>query len=265
MKTPWKKSEQNAAQDAPSGSTRASDLLKDDAVQAQAAAPAATEPDREPAAEKKPAHQGAGSQAATQRKGYTPPKGRPTPKRRDREIERGVVRDPNKLTPAEASKRRKELKKSMSKEEWKEYKRKEREESRERNRIYRERLYSGDERYLMERDKGDERRYARDWVDSKRFFNNLFLPVALIMLLSFFLTSVNPMVANVVSSILMIAVLVFLIEGIFIGIRVNKAVRAKYPNTTDRGFGMGFYAFSRATQPRKWRTPRPRVAVGDRI
>ena len=33
-------------------------------------------------------------------KGYTPPKGRPTPKRIDQEIKRGVVRDPNAATPA---------------------------------------------------------------------------------------------------------------------------------------------------------------------
>ena len=59
-------------------------------------------------------------------KGYTPPKGRPTPKRHEQEIKRGVVRDPNAMSRAQASQKRKEMKASMSKEEWKEYKKQER-------------------------------------------------------------------------------------------------------------------------------------------
>lgn len=55
-------------------------------------------------------------------KGYTPPKGRPTPKRHEQEIKRGVIRDPDALTPAQRSQRNKDLKASMTKEEWKAYK-----------------------------------------------------------------------------------------------------------------------------------------------
>lgn len=55
-------------------------------------------------------------------KGYTPPKGHATPKRNDVERQRGVRKTAYKApeTPAEARKQRKELKNSMSKEEYKE-------------------------------------------------------------------------------------------------------------------------------------------------
>ena len=63
-------------------------------------------------------------------KAFTPPKGRPTPKRNEQERQAGVRRGPYQgpETPAEARKRRKELKASMSKEEYKELKAKERQE-----------------------------------------------------------------------------------------------------------------------------------------
>lgn len=198
-------------------------------------------------------------------KGYTPPKAKPTPKRRDREIERGVIRDPNAATAAQAGQRRKELKKSMSKEEWKAYKRKERAESAERNRLERERIDSGDPRYLMARDQGEERTYVRDWVDSKRFFSNFFMPLALVMLLTLFVSTFSPELSNILMIIAWAAIALFLVEGITIGYRVNKATRAKFPGTEKTGFGLGFYAFSRVTQPRKWRTPRARVKLGDTV
>ncbi len=49
----------------------------------------------------------------------------------------------------------------MSQEEWTAYKLKEREESREANRVAQERMASGDERYLLPRDKGEVRRDGR--------------------------------------------------------------------------------------------------------
>ena len=195
-------------------------------------------------------------------KGYTPPKGKPTPKRRDQEISRGVIRDPNKLTPAQRSSARKELKKSMSKEEWREYKRKEREENRETKRKYMERIDAGDERYLTQRDRGPERRYVRDYIDSRRYLVNFFMPAALVMLVTMFISAFWPVVANILSLIMMIIILLFFVEGFIVGRRANKAVRAKFPETTATGFGLGFYAFSRASQPRAWRSPKPQVEIG---
>lgn len=199
-------------------------------------------------------------------KGYTPPKGRPTPKRREVEIERGVIRDRNApRSQAQASAQRKELKKSMSKEEWKAYKNKEREESRSHQREVQKAMDSGDERYLLPRDQGVERRFVRDWVDSRRFINNWVLPVALGLLVIMFIGTFAPTFANIMSLIAMALMVVFFIEGVWAGSAANKAVREKFPDTTATGLGLGFYTYSRMTQPRKWRSPKPRVAVGDKV
>jgi hypothetical protein len=198
-------------------------------------------------------------------RGYTPPKGRPTPTRREQEIAAGVIRDPNAASSHQAAQRRKELKKSLSKAEWKEYKQKEREENRERNREYQKRMNAGDERYLPETDRGPERRYVRDWVDSRRSFNNYVMPIALGLLVVMFIGMVAPIVANVLSIAAMAVILIFFIEGIMIGRGANRAVRAKFPETSVTGFGLGMYAYSRSTQLRRWRTPKPRVELGDKV
>lgn len=215
------------------------------------------------------AEQKAGPQAESQAekklpKGYTPPKGRPTPKRIDQEIKRGVVRDPNAATPAQIRQREKELKKTMSKEEWKAHKKQVREENRARNREIQARMDAGDERYLTERDRGEVRGFVRDWVDSKRFFNNYVMPAALVLLLIMLIGTWLPRVSAVLSLLSLLFMLTIFIEGFIIGIRANRAVREKFPEA-DTGFGLGMYAFSRATQPRNWRTPKPRVAVGAKV
>lgn len=197
-------------------------------------------------------------------KGYTPPKGRPTPKRHDQEVARGVVRDPNALTPAQQAQRRKTLKASMSKEEWKAYKKKEREENRSRNKEMQAHIDAGDERYLMERDRGPVRGFVRDWVDSQRFFNNYVMPAALVMLAIMLIGTWLPRVSAALSVISMLFIITIFVEGVIIGVRANNAVKKKFPDA-DTGFGLGMYAFSRATQPRNWRSPKPKVAVGTKL
>ncbi|WP_301925237.1 DUF3043 domain-containing protein [Corynebacterium glaucum] len=230
MKLPWQKSEQNTG-----GSTKV-----------ELPEPPAEEPKKLP-------------------KGYTPPKGKPTPKRVDQEIKRGVVRDPNAMTPAQRDQHNKELKKSMSKEEWKAYKKEQREANRAQTREIQAKMDAGDERYLMDRDKGEVRRYVRDWVDSQRFFNNYVMPMALVLLVILLLGTWLPRLSQILSLVTMAFMLTIFIEGFIIGKRVNRAVKAKFPDTTDTGFGLGMYAFSRATQPRNWRSPKPRVAVGAEV
>ncbi|MDU0478097.1 DUF3043 domain-containing protein [Staphylococcus chromogenes] len=200
-------------------------------------------------------------------KGYTPKKGRPTPKRDEVERARGVRRGPTGApeTAKEARARRKALKESMTKDEYKEYKRKQRDDRRRRAQEAQAAMDRGDEKYLMPRDKGAERRLARDWVDSKRFLNNLVMPVALALLVVMIIGNIYPTVAGYLSMFAMVVMVGFLIEGIYIGRQVNKRVREKFPNTTDTGFAMGYYAYSRAMQLRNLRTPKPRVNVGDKI
>lgn len=200
-------------------------------------------------------------------KAYTPKKGRPTPKRDEVERARGIRRGPVSApeTAKEARARRKALKASMTKEEYKEHKRKEREERSRRAKETQAAMDRGDERYLLPRDQGAERRLVRDWVDSKRHINNLVLPLALILLVVLMLGNVYPVLAARLSLVAMIIMLVFFIEGVIIGRGANRIVRERFPETKDHGFGLGFYAYSRASQLRSLRTPKPRVQVGDQV
>lgn len=201
-------------------------------------------------------------------KGYTPKKGRPTPKRREQELANGVRHEIMEapLTAKEARARRKALKESMSKEEFKALKKQEREKERERQRKAREAMDRGDERYLLERDKGPVKAYIRDWVDARRALNNLVMPAALVMLVVMWSVNRLPDIAAVVTPIIMILMLIFLAEGVWIGRRANRAVKAKFPHTDEKiGFSTGFYAYSRASQPRRWRTPRPTVEIGAEV
>ncbi|MEL4153200.1 DUF3043 domain-containing protein [Corynebacterium bovis] len=202
---------------------------------------------------------------ATLPKSRTPKKGRPTPKRNEVERRAGVRKSPYDapLTPAEARKRRKEAKASMSREEYKAMKRRDREKAAAARRTANERMMAGDERYLMPRDQGEVRRFVRDWVDSHRYLMNFFMPVALVVLVIMFVGLKVPAVSQTVSIALMILVIVMAVEGLLLGRRVNREARDRFPGTTETGVGLGFYAFSRATMIRRMRTPAPQVAVGE--
>lgn len=206
--------------------------------------------------------------AQTPPKGYTAPKGRPTPKRRDVELERGVIGGQS-LAPADSyaqqRQKRKEFKASMTKEEYRAHKQKERDERLKRQRANQAAMDRGEEAYLMPRDKGEIRRFARDWVDSRRLLTNYMMPVALALLVIMLVGNLWPEFAATASMFAMLVMVGFFIEAFIIGRRVNRAVRAKFPESTETGFGLGYYAFSRAAQPRKWRTPRAKVEIGDQV
>jgi hypothetical protein len=188
---------------------------------------------------------------------YTPGKGRPTPSRKQAQGRgRGPVAPPP-TTRAEARARKKELKSSMSKEEKKAVAADRRAQRLEQ----REKMMAGDERYLMPRDKGDVRRYTRNIVDSRRNFAGLFMPFAIVLIVVMFVPSIA-----VYSTFLLVAFVVLMaIDGVILGRLVSKRVRERYPDSTDGGLKLGWYAFTRAMQLRQMRAPKPQVSVGDEV
>lgn len=190
----------------------------------------------------------------------TAPKGRPTPKRSEAARKRGPVA-PAPMTSAEARKRRKELGgPKLSKEERRADKSARRAEMTER----RAKMMSGEEGYLLPRDKGPVRRYARDIVDARRNVLGLFMPAAL-GLIFVMLAVPSVEVQRLLSPAMLVLVLIMMIDGIFVGRRVNKLVNAKFPDNIESGWKLGFYAASRASQLRRMRAPRPQVNRGDKI
>jgi Protein of unknown function (DUF3043) len=195
-------------------------------------------------------------QQATPR--VTAPKGRPTPKRNQTRT-RGPVA-PAPMTAAEARKRRKATKRSQTKEERKADKLVRRAEMAER----REKMMAGNDAYLLPRDKGPVRRYVRDLVDSRRNVLGLFMPAALALV--FVMLSLPSVQIQYYVQFVMLALVVIMVgDGLLIGRRVNKAVDAKFPDNTESGWKLGFYAASRASQLRRMRAPRPQVERGTKV
>ncbi|WP_298180958.1 DUF3043 domain-containing protein [Saccharomonospora sp.] len=187
-------------------------------------------------------------------KGYTPGKGRPTPKRREAEGKRRGPVAPPPRTTREAIRRSRELRKQnpVTKEE-------RRAAARER----RERMLAGDERYLLPRDRGPVKAYVRDLVDSRRNVLGLFMPLAIIVFITLLIPSlVVQQCATLLTTVMLLGMIV---EGYLNGRRIVKAVRAKFPKEQIRGASLGWYAFVRASQLRKLRVPKPRVKPGDRV
>ena len=191
--------------------------------------------------------------------GTTAPKGRPTPKRSEATRKRGPVA-PAPMTAAEARKRRKEARTKLSKEERKAEKLTRRADMA----ALREKMMAGDDAFLLPRDKGPVRRYVRDIVDSRRNVLGLFMPAALGLI--FVMLSVpSVQVQQLVSPAMLVLVLIMVIDGFILGRKANRLVDAKFPENTESGWKLGFYAASRASQLRRMRAPRPQVERGARV
>ncbi len=188
----------------------------------------------------------------------TAPKGRPTPKR-NQTRNRGPVA-PAPMTSAEARKRKKAVKQTLTKEERKADKVVRRAASAER----REKMMAGNDAYLLPRDKGALRRFARDIVDSRRNLLGLFMPAAL-ALVFVMLSLPSVQIQYYVQFVMLALVAVMVIDGFLIARRVNKGVDAKFHDNTESGWKLGFYAASRASQLRRMRAPRPQVERGAKV
>ena len=188
-------------------------------------------------------------------------KGKPTPKRRDQERARGMRQGPvtAPVTRKEARERRKAAEASMTKEERKAARASERAAREERRRL----MMEGDDRYVLSRDRGDVRRFVRDYIDTHRRIINWFMPLALFVII--FQLIPDPTLMMYSQTLFLVLIAVVIIDGILLGRKVNSVVRDRFPDTEDTGFGLGWYAVMRATQPRILRTPKPRVRPGDAI
>lgn len=194
---------------------------------------------------------------AADRRVTTAPKGKPTPKRSEASRKRGPVA-PAPMTTAEARRRRKELGgPKLSREEKKAHRAERRAVMAER----RERMMAGEAAYLLPRDQGPVRRYVRDVVDSRRNLLGLFMPSAL-GLVFVMLAVPSVQVQQLLSPAMLVLVVIMVVDGFVLGRKVNRLADEKFPDNTESGWKLGFYAASRASQLRRMRAPRPQVERG---
>ncbi len=166
-------------------------------------------------------------------------KGRPTPSRKDAE----AARKKSLKLPNDPKAAKKVL----------------RERDRQARVSEREALMRGDERALPARDRGPVRAFVRQWVDSRRLFSELFVPMALVVLV---ISLIPYKPTQVVISYAWFLMLVLLIGDLsFLVYRLRKALTAQFADPADRK-GAVFYGVMRAMQIRRLRLPPPKVKAG---
>ena len=171
-------------------------------------------------------------------------KGRPTPKRHEAQGRRPGPPPPPPTTRKEAYART-------------------RQQQAQRRADTRAGMARGDDDYLPARDRGPVRRLVRDLVDSRRNAGSFFLPVAALVLVGYFIP--NPAVQNYTVFVWFLFFLVIIVDSVFLGRRIKKAVTSRFPDQPHRMKGLVWYGVSRATMVRRWRFPKPEVAVGAEV
>jgi hypothetical protein len=182
--------------------------------------------------------------AAPKSKSYTPSKrelGQATPKRQST----------GRKVNAEAPANRREAMKQM----------------RERQKVERaeaaDGMRSGDERYLLARDRGPERKLVRDIIDSRRTVGTWFFGGALIVLVgSTIRIPAIQLVSNLLWALLAVAVVV---DSILISRRVRRLVKERFPKTNQRLGSLQLYGVMRGLTFRRMRVPKPQATIGDKI
>lgn len=169
------------------------------------------------------------------------PKGRPTPKRREAEqARRERVRPPRDRREA-ARVQRARMKAERAK--------------------VQQALASGDERYLPARDRGPQRRFLRNYVDSRRTVAEYLLPFFLVIFVMMMIQI--QLVLDLALVFWMVAVVFTAVDLFFLARRVKRELRERFPGESYKG-ATG-YALMRATQLRKLRLPKPQLKPGDPI
>lgn len=161
-------------------------------------------------------------------------KGRPTPKRRDAEAAaKARAKVPKTRADARAARA-------------------------ENSRKVREAMKTGDERYLMARDKGPVRRFVRDFVDHRLTFLELLLPILLAAMI--FTWTGNATLYSIGTFLMIGMILLAIFDMVMLRFRLRRELARRFPDTTPKG--TTYYAITRAMQLRFLRLPKPQVKLG---
>ena len=137
-------------------------------------------------------------------------------------------------------------------------------EARRKERVdQREAMMTGADWALMPRDKGPERKIARDVVDSRRNLSSYFFYVMLLIVVITVIGERNPGIALGADALFAFMVVACGIDGFILVRRVKRVIAERLPNSSTRG--LAFYAVMRALSFRKMRVPRPQVELGAKI
>jgi hypothetical protein len=129
-------------------------------------------------------------------------------------------------------------------------------ESRERARIG---MANGEEKYLVARDRGPQRRFIRDFIDARFSVGEIMIPIMFVVII---LTFVQDDVFQVLAILgLWLFFILAVIDCLIVGFRVNRKLAAKF-GADQLQRGNRWYAAMRALQLRMMRLPKPQVKRG---
>lgn len=120
-------------------------------------------------------------------------------------------------------------------------------------------LLTGDERHLPKRDAGPVKAFVRDFVDSRWASAELFLPIALVVLVVGFLPIAGAQ--QIVSTMWTFLVIFIGVDTTILLLRMRRALSIRWPDKADRK-GTTLYAVMRVLQLRILRLPPPKVRIG---
>jgi Protein of unknown function (DUF3043) len=125
-------------------------------------------------------------------------------------------------------------------------------------------MRAGDERYLLARDRGPERKLVRDIVDSRRTVGTWFFAGALIVLIgsSTKMPVQIQVFANLLWALLAVGVIV---DSILIARKTKKLVAERFPKSTARVGSLYMYGIMRGLTFRRMRVPKPAVDLGNKV
>ena len=115
-------------------------------------------------------------------------------------------------------------------------------------------LASGDERYLPMRDRGPQKKFARDFVDARYNVGELMVPFMFLVIIMTFIPSLPVQESSFL--VLWAFFFIALIDVMILGVQLRKRVTAKF-GSVDKG--VRWYAGMRSLQMRPLRLPKPQV------
>ncbi|GAB3045997.1 DUF3043 domain-containing protein [Parafrigoribacterium mesophilum] len=129
-------------------------------------------------------------------------------------------------------------------------------EARDRARIG---MANGEEKYLVARDRGPQRKYIRDFIDARFSVGEIMIPIMFVVII---LTFVQDDVFQVLAILgLWLFFILAVIDCLIVGFRINRKLSAKF-GADQLQRGNRWYAAMRALQLRMMRLPKPQVKRG---
>jgi hypothetical protein len=126
----------------------------------------------------------------------------------------------------------------------------------------REGMANGEERFLLPRDKGPERKLVRDIVDSRRTIGTFFFGTTFLVMLVGFNRNLNPSIYFAANALFGLMAVATAIDSFLISRTIKRLVKERFPASTEKLGRLYFYAIMRAISFRFIRNPKPQVKVG---